>query len=114
VLVFIDDAGDPGFKFARGSSRFFVVAYVVFDDRTDAEDACRRMQERAQPNRRAVNQHNRKIAGFDYADSAGNDLIQLADMVAGAIYRSYQIDKTDCATYRSVLRPRIDDVWDFG
>ncbi len=31
-IVFIDDAGDPGFKIDRGSSTHFVIACVIFDD----------------------------------------------------------------------------------
>lgn len=36
MLVFIDESGDPGFKFDQGSSRFFTIALVVFEDRNDA------------------------------------------------------------------------------
>ena len=38
-LVFIDDSGDPGFKFNRGSSTHFVVVCVIFDNEIDAEFA---------------------------------------------------------------------------
>ena len=37
TLVFIDDSGDPGFRFNKGSSRFFVIAAVIFDDTLEAE-----------------------------------------------------------------------------
>lgn len=37
MLVFIDDSGDVGFKLDRGSSRFFVIALVIFDDELEAE-----------------------------------------------------------------------------
>jgi hypothetical protein len=43
-----------------------------------------------------------------------NVLVQLSDMTVGAIARSYKKDKTDSEVYRSLLAPRIDDVWDFG
>lgn len=36
MLVFIDESGDPGFKFDSGSSRFFTIALVVFEDRDHA------------------------------------------------------------------------------
>jgi hypothetical protein len=39
MLVFIDESGDPGRKPESGSSRFFVVALVVFNDNDEAE-AC--------------------------------------------------------------------------
>lgn len=37
MLVFIDDSGDPGFKFKKGSSRIFVIALVIFKDHLEAE-----------------------------------------------------------------------------
>ncbi|MBU1255411.1 DUF3800 domain-containing protein, partial [Patescibacteria group bacterium] len=37
MLVFIDDSGDPGFKFNKGSSKVFVIACVIFDDKLEAE-----------------------------------------------------------------------------
>jgi hypothetical protein len=39
MLVFIDDSGDPGFKFEKGSTRYFVVLLLIFDDEADAEGA---------------------------------------------------------------------------
>jgi hypothetical protein len=36
-LVTIDDSGDPGFKLDRGSSRYFVIACVIFDTTESAE-----------------------------------------------------------------------------
>jgi hypothetical protein len=205
VLVFIDDAGDPGFKFARASSRFFVIACVIFDKNSDAEAASERIRQfradrgwneyhelkfhtmrndvikefllaissckfgiraivvdkqliqshqlRSRQSsfynyvikealarneslraasvkldgkagrqykqqaeayfRREVNDGTRKIAKFAFVDSSRNDLIQLADLVAGSIYRSRQEGKTDRDDYVSILRPRIEEVWDF-
>ena len=37
TLVFIDDSGDAGFKLAKGSSKFFVISAVIFDDNLEAE-----------------------------------------------------------------------------
>lgn len=36
-LIFIDDSGDPGFKFNRGSSVFFAIACLVFKNAAEAE-----------------------------------------------------------------------------
>ena len=36
MLVFIDESGDPGLKLGQGSSQFFTIAIVVFEDREDA------------------------------------------------------------------------------
>ena len=38
MLVFIDESGDPGFKVKRGSTSYFVVALVIFDDELEAEE----------------------------------------------------------------------------
>ncbi len=37
MLVFVDDSGDPGFKLDKGSSKFFVISCVIFDDELEAE-----------------------------------------------------------------------------
>jgi hypothetical protein len=37
-LLFLDDSGDPGFKLNKGSTDYFVVACVIFDDPLDAEE----------------------------------------------------------------------------
>jgi len=37
MLVFIDDSGDPGFKLDRGSSLFFIISLVIFNDDLEAE-----------------------------------------------------------------------------
>lgn len=39
MLVFIDESGDSGLKIEQGSSRYFVVSMVVFEDNKEAE-AC--------------------------------------------------------------------------
>ena len=49
-----------------------------------------------------------------FVDSKKNVLIQLADMVTGAIHRSYYKDKTDHKLYIKIIRKRIDDLWVFG
>lgn len=37
MIVFIDDSGDAGFQIEKGSSRFFVISCVIFDDDLEAE-----------------------------------------------------------------------------
>lgn len=37
MLVFIDDSGDPGFKIEKGSTQYFVISMVIFDDNLEAE-----------------------------------------------------------------------------
>lgn len=37
MIVFIDDSGDAGFKFDKGSSRYFIIACILFKDELEAE-----------------------------------------------------------------------------
>ncbi|MFA5262006.1 MAG: DUF3800 domain-containing protein, partial [Candidatus Omnitrophota bacterium] len=43
MLVFIDESGDPGLKIETGSSRYFVISMVVFEDHKEAEACDRRI-----------------------------------------------------------------------
>lgn len=205
MLVFIDDSGDPGFKIGRGSSQFFVIACVIFDDKLDAEETAliikryrrslnwvdthefkfnktkkiyvkellhkvstcnfkiraividktkiyshelrnkqdsfynyaikevlaksgnlkqaivrldghsgREYKKQAITYlRREVNSYSKKIKKVRFVDSKTNNLIQLADLIAGSIHRYYQIDKTDRLEYRKIISKHIDDIWDF-
>jgi hypothetical protein len=55
-----------------------------------------------------------EIAKLSFADSRNDNLIQLADMVAGAIARSYREGSRDSPTrWRHMLRLRIKDIWEF-
>lgn len=47
-------------------------------------------------------------------DSRENVLIQLADMVAGALRRHGEGEKEDRELYMAAIRGRLEDVWDFG
>lgn len=44
MLVFIDESGDSGLKIAEGSSRYFTVALVVFEDREEATACDQRIE----------------------------------------------------------------------
>jgi Protein of unknown function (DUF3800) len=48
-----------------------------------------------------------------FSNSAGDRGIQLADMCAGAIARSYRDDRSDASQWRDMLRPKIENVWPF-
>jgi len=43
MLVFVDESGDPGLKTDTGSSKFFVVSLVIFDDHEEADAADNRI-----------------------------------------------------------------------
>lgn len=44
MLVFIDESGDSGLKIEKGSSRFFTVSLVVFEDNDEAEACDKRIE----------------------------------------------------------------------
>jgi len=65
--------------------------------------------------RRELNNPGMKVfRDLKIVDSHTNVLIQLADMVAGAIHRSYYSDKTDKDLYRNIIAGKIEDEWKFG
>ncbi len=45
MLVFIDDSGDAGFKLGKGSSEYFVISAVIFDDNLEAEKTATTIKE---------------------------------------------------------------------
>lgn len=53
-----------------------------------------------------------KIAKFRFAESHRDNLIQLADMVTGAIARSYS-NRPDADRWRQQIKRKIGDVWEF-
>jgi hypothetical protein len=53
------------------------------------------------------------ISDVRIKDSRRDSLLQLADMCAGAIARSYRTDRPTPARWRNILAPRIEDVWEF-
>ncbi|MBL8805789.1 MAG: DUF3800 domain-containing protein [Rhodospirillales bacterium] len=54
-----------------------------------------------------------KVAKVRFADSRRDNLIQLVDMCTGAIARSYRTDRSDARRWRTMLAPKIADIWDF-
>ena len=64
--------------------------------------------------RQHLNSKNRTILeSCKLVDSKGNVLIQLADMVAGSIRRSYDKNKTDNVIYKNIIQKHINDEWNF-
>lgn len=55
-----------------------------------------------------------KVENIKFAESHRDNLIQLADMVAGAIARSYrQDDRKDADRWRRMLASKIEAIWEF-
>jgi Protein of unknown function (DUF3800) len=48
-----------------------------------------------------------------FKNSKNDVLVQLADMCAGAIARSYRKDRDDPSRWRAMIACRINDVWEF-
>lgn len=207
MLVFIDDSGDPGFKLEQGSSRYFVIALVIFKDELEAEKTAVAIKElrrklkfpdsvefkfhkssrnvkeeflktinpfgfsvrclvvdkkiirskelRNNKNsfysyaikmvlqysdneisdakikidgsgdrifrrsfisylRRYLNSSQRKIMkDCKLVDSRENVLVQMADMIAGSIRRSYDMAKKDHRRYKGIITQHIKDEWSF-
>lgn len=60
--------------------------------------------------RKIANVKERKIIDIRYADSRENMLIQLADLIAGSIFRSTQTKKADHADYLQIIKKRINAI----
>lgn len=56
---------------------------------------------------------NKVMRDCKLLDSKENVLIQMADMIVGSIYRSYQKDKSDSAVYKKIIQKHIEDEWKF-
>ncbi|MDO8443553.1 MAG: DUF3800 domain-containing protein [Candidatus Azambacteria bacterium] len=207
MLIFIDDSGDPGFKFNRGSTNFFVISLIIFDDELEAEKTAvaiknlkrtlnfpdgmefkffrssnnvrkeflqtvnyfkfrirsvvvdksliRSEELRGNKNsfyaytiktvlkyshktiydakikidgsgdrifrksflsylKRELNSGNKQIIrNCKMVNSNSNTLIQMADMIAGSIRRSYDASKKDHFLYKSIIAGHIEDEWRF-
>lgn len=81
MLVFIDESGDPGFKFEQGSSHYFVVALVIFDSDQAAEDTADRI--------RTLRQEMRVRSTFEFKFNKLDDTrrIKFLDAVRGQQFR---------------------------
>lgn len=78
-------------------------AIVKIDGRSDKQNR-RRV---ASYLRREVNIGQRKIARVSPENSVNDNLIQLADLIAGSINRSMLLDKTDAKEYISIIEGHI-------
>lgn len=64
--------------------------------------------------RKQLNTHHKKIMkNCQLIDSKSNVLIQMVDMVAGSIRRSYDEEKTDRLIYKQIIKKHIQDEWKF-
>lgn len=54
-----------------------------------------------------------KVKSIQFSNSAADRLVQLADMCAGAIARSYKNERSDRNRWRDMLGQKIEHVWEF-
>jgi len=54
-----------------------------------------------------------KVKSIQFRNSASDRLVQLADMCAGAIARSFKTDRSDHSRWRGLLGTKIEHVWEF-
>ena len=78
-------------------------AIVKIDGRSDKKDR-RRV---ASYLRKEINVNGKKILKVGPEDSVNDNLIQLADLIAGAVNRSMLCDKTDANDYISIIESHI-------
>ncbi len=63
--------------------------------------------------RRLNSKDDNVVRNVKFVDSTNDSLIQLADMVAGAINRNESGEKSDATEYIRALRKNIQDIWRF-
>lgn len=87
--VFLDDAGDPGFKFGKGSSTHLVMAACVFREPADIRDAATRITMFKQGQRRDPTRELR------FAKSSDRTRLEFLAAVAPANFavRAISVDK---------------------
>jgi hypothetical protein len=58
--------------------------------------------------RKELNRDSHRVHNIRFEDSARNDLIQLADIIAGSVNRSLQKDRNDAKEYLSIVTNKVD------
>jgi len=63
--------------------------------------------------RQQANPKGGVIKDMKFVNSKNDSLIQLADMVAGSIFRTTQDNKTDSKIYLKIINKKVEDIWYF-
>lgn len=75
----------------------------------DGRSSKRNMLKTATYLRRELNINSRKVE-IKFEDSVNDNLIQLADLIAGSINRSINKDKTDTKTYINIVKHKVRQI----
>lgn len=62
--------------------------------------------------RKNINKDVRKVEKVEFLDSNKNNLIQLADMIAGSVNRSMQSERDDSDDYIKIIRGKIKGIFE--
>lgn len=73
MQIFVDESGDPGFMIGEGSSRFFVVAMVIFDDDRQVDQARQALEN--------LRQRWQKPKNFEYKFSKMSEVERLGLLI---------------------------------
>lgn len=94
VLVFIDESGDAGRKIDRGSSQFFVLAVVMFEDHAEAAQCERDIENLAE-------ELGRGSREFKFSKDSHETRIRFLDTVKpyGFTYRVFVLNKDPTKLY---------------
>ena len=74
MLVFVDESGDPGLQLDRGSSKYFIVTLVLFEEDDEAEAADQRIA--------LLRRELRIASNFEFHFSENKAAIRLAFLTA--------------------------------
>ena len=78
--------------------------------RIDGRSSKEHMQRTSTYLRKELNRNTRKILNVRFEDSSRNDLIQLADLIAGSVNRSLQKNRADAKDYLNILNKKIGSI----
>ncbi|MCL5291010.1 MAG: DUF3800 domain-containing protein [Actinobacteria bacterium] len=107
MLIFLDDSGDPGFKVAKGATKSFAVATVIFDTAEDAQATYQRIK--------AIRQEMKLHPAFEFHFNSMNRAFRMRflDGVAGCGFRVRAIYVEKGCIYSQTLREQKESFYNF-
>jgi|688.fasta_scaffold76384_3 hypothetical protein len=82
MLAFIDESGDPGLKIGKGSTKYFVLSMVYFEEDQEAIECDHKIKSQ---------------------ESHKNNLLQLADIIVGSTAKTVS-ESLDKDIYRNIIK----------